>query len=87
MPFARAPGAIQGTKGGRLVLRGRGLGSLGQPLVAKPRGVAKQLGKDQTIVLGAGLARIGVAPQVATIDWKTYKEQSGVPAKIGPGDL
>ena len=33
-------------------------------------------------MLGAGLARIGVAPGVATIDWKTYKEQSGVPGKI-----
>jgi len=47
-----------------------------------PEGVAKQLGKDQTIVLGSGLARIGVAPHVATIDWKTYKEHSGVPTKL-----
>jgi hypothetical protein len=47
-----------------------------------PEGTAKQLGKDQTIVLGSGLARIGVAPGLATIDWKTYKEQSGAPPKV-----
>jgi hypothetical protein len=47
-----------------------------------PEGIAKQLGKDQTIVLGAGLARIGVSPQVANVDWNAYKEQSGVPTKV-----
>jgi hypothetical protein len=28
------------------------------------------------------LARIGVSPQVANVDWNAYKEQSGVPTKV-----
>ncbi len=46
-----------------------------------PSGSWTRLGKDQTIVLFGGLARIGVAPAVAPIDWKTYKDQSGIPPK------
>ena len=46
-----------------------------------PTGSWTRLGKDQTIVLFGGLARIGVAPSVAPIDWKAYKDQSGIPPK------
>ena len=37
-----------------------------------------RLTKDQTIVLHGGLARIGVADDVAGLTWKDYKEQSGI---------
>jgi hypothetical protein len=47
-----------------------------------PEGSLVHLTRDQTIVLGAGLARIGVAAEVAQLDWKAYKSQSGVPAKL-----
>jgi hypothetical protein len=47
-----------------------------------PEGTVRRLSKDQTIVLGGGLARIGVAPEVATVDWKTYKATSDIPPKI-----
>src|SRR5574340_288025 len=47
-----------------------------------PDGMAVRLGKDQTYVLGGGLARIGVAPEVAPHDWKTFKQQSGIAPKI-----
>jgi hypothetical protein len=40
-----------------------------------------RLGKDQTYVLGGGLARIGVARAVAPLDWKTYKHLSGISAE------
>jgi hypothetical protein len=33
---------------------------------------------DETIVIGGGLARIGVAPEVAPHDWKDYKKLSSV---------
>ena len=33
---------------------------------------------DETIVVGGGLARIGVTPEVAPHDWKGYKKLSGV---------
>lgn len=47
-----------------------------------PEGNVRRLGKDQTIVLGGGLARIAVAAEAASIDWKTYKAQSGIGPKI-----
>jgi hypothetical protein len=47
-----------------------------------PEGVVHRLGKDQTIVLGGGLARIAVAADVAPVDWKTYKAESDLPPKI-----
>jgi hypothetical protein len=47
-----------------------------------PEGAIRRLGKDQTIVLGGGLARIGVAADVAAVDWKTYKAESDIPPKI-----
>lgn len=37
-----------------------------------------RLSKDQTHVLGGGLARIGVAAEVAPHDWKSYKKASGI---------
>lgn len=37
-----------------------------------------RLSKDQTHVLGGGLARIGVAPDTAPHDWKAYKRLSGI---------
>jgi hypothetical protein len=46
-----------------------------------PTGSWTRLGKDQTIVLFGGLARIGVAPATAPLDWKGYKEHSGIPPK------
>ena len=39
-----------------------------------------RLSKDQTYVLGGGLARIGVAPDVAPHDWKAYRHLSGISA-------
>jgi hypothetical protein len=47
-----------------------------------PEGTVRRLGKDQTIVLAGGLARIAVAPDVATIDWKTYKAESDIVPKM-----
>ena len=47
-----------------------------------PEGTVRRLSKDQTIVLAGGLARIGVAPQVASVDWKTYKSTSDIPPKV-----
>jgi len=41
-------------------------------------GRVARLSKDQTFVLGGGLARIGVAPDVAPHDWKAYKRISGM---------
>jgi hypothetical protein len=40
-----------------------------------------RLNKDQTHVLGGGLARIGVAPEVAPHDWKAYRRLSGISAE------
>lgn len=37
-----------------------------------------RLSKDQTHVLGGGLARIGVAPETAPHDWKSFKQASGI---------
>jgi hypothetical protein len=45
-----------------------------------PRGQISLLSKDQTILLGGGLARIGVAPATAPLDWKTFKRESGISA-------
>ena len=39
-----------------------------------------RLSKDQTYVLGGGLARIGVARDVAPHDWKAYRHTSGISA-------
>jgi hypothetical protein len=47
-----------------------------------PEGNVRRLGKDQTIVLGGGLARIAVPADTAQIDWKTYKATSGIGPKI-----
>jgi hypothetical protein len=47
-----------------------------------PEGGLLRLSKDQTIVLGGGLARISVAPAVAPHDWKTYKQRSGISPKM-----
>ena len=46
-----------------------------------PRGLPRRLSKDQTFVLGGGLARIGVAPEVAPHDWKAFKQLSGISSK------
>ena len=46
-----------------------------------PGGSQSRLSKDQTYVLGGGLARIGVAPQTAVHDWKAFKRLSGISAK------
>ncbi len=46
-----------------------------------PQGVSQRLSKDQTFVLGGGLARIGVAPEMAPHDWKAFKQLSGVSPK------
>ena len=47
-----------------------------------PNGKWVRLGKDPTIVLFGGLARIAVAKDVAPLDWKAYKDQSGAPPKL-----
>lgn len=39
-----------------------------------------RLSKDQTYVLGGGLARIGVASDAAPHDWKAYRHLSGISA-------
>lgn len=44
-------------------------------------GRVSRLTKDQTFVLGGGLARIGVAPDAAPHDWKAYRQISGLSAK------
>ncbi len=46
-----------------------------------PDGSTVRLSKDQTFVMGGGLARIGIAPQTAPHDWKTFKQQSGISPK------
>lgn len=46
-----------------------------------PDGSQLRLTKDQTYVLGGGLARIGVAPEVAPCDWKAFKQLSGISSK------
>lgn len=46
-----------------------------------PDGSAVRLSKDQTFVMGGGLARIGIAPQTAPHDWKAFKQQSGISSK------
>ncbi len=46
-----------------------------------PRGAMVRLGRDQTFVLGGGLARTGVAAEVAPHDWKTFKRLSGISPK------
>ena len=48
------------------------------PFAPKVEGKRGRLTKDQTIVLHGGLARIGVADDVARLTWKEYKEQSGI---------
>lgn len=45
------------------------------------RGSHSRLSKDQTFVLGGGLARIGVPAEAAPHDWKSYKHLSGISAK------
>jgi len=47
-------------------------------VIRNAAGVRARLTKDQTIVLGGGLARIGVAAAVAPVDWKAFKKQSGI---------
>ncbi|MBN2475115.1 MAG: hypothetical protein JXB62_10940 [Pirellulales bacterium] len=47
-----------------------------------PDGSVARLNKDQTYVLGGGLARIGVAPEDAPHDWKAFKQLSGISPKI-----
>ena len=39
-----------------------------------------RLNKDQPHVLGGGLVRIGVTPDVAPHDWKAYRRLSGISA-------
>ena len=46
-----------------------------------PDGSTVRLSKDQTFVMGGGLARIGIAPETAPCDWKTFKQQSGISSK------
>ena len=46
-----------------------------------PDGSVLRLNKDQTYVLGGGLGRIGVAPEVAPHDWKAFKRLSGISPK------
>jgi len=46
-----------------------------------PGGSLVRLSKDQTYVVGGGLGRIGVAPEVAPHDWKTFKHLSGISPK------
>lgn len=41
-------------------------------------GRVMRLNKDQTHVLGGGLARIGVTPDAAPLDWKAFKQVSGI---------
>ena len=45
-------------------------------------GGLERLSKDQTYVLGGGLARIGVAAEVAPHDWNAYKVLSGIAPKL-----
>ena len=46
-----------------------------------PAGSTVRLSKDQTFVMGGGLARIGIAPETAPYDWKAFKQQSGISPK------
>ncbi len=46
-----------------------------------PDGSWQRLSKDQTFVLGGGLARIGIAPATAPNDWKAFKSLSGISPK------
>jgi len=46
-----------------------------------PDGTVTRLNKDQTFVVGGGLARIGVSPEVAPHDWKAFKRLSGISPK------
>lgn len=46
-----------------------------------PDGAVLRLNKDQTFVMGGGLGRIGVAPEVAPHDWKAFKSLSGISSK------
>ncbi|MCO6457455.1 MAG: hypothetical protein J5I93_19310 [Pirellulaceae bacterium] len=49
------------------------------PVVAAAGGRTRRYATlDETIVVGGGLARIGVAAEVAPHDWKAYKRLSGV---------
>jgi hypothetical protein len=45
-------------------------------------GAIERLSKDQTLVVGGGLVRIGVAPETAPHDWNAYKQRSGVAPKL-----
>ena len=47
----------------------------------EPHGASRRLSKDQTFVMGGGLARIGVAPETAPNDWKAFKRLSGISSK------
>jgi len=47
-----------------------------------PDGTIERLNKDQTFVLGGGLARIGVGRDVAPHDWKAFKRLSGISSKM-----
>lgn len=47
-----------------------------------PQGRWVRLNKDQTIVLFGGLSRIAVPKDVAPLDWKAYREKSGLPSKV-----
>jgi len=44
-------------------------------------GSTVRLSKDQTFVMGGGLARIGIARETAPYDWKAFKQQSGISPK------
>ena len=47
-----------------------------------PGGSQLRLSKDQSYVLGGGLARIGVAPEEAPHDWKAFKRLSGISSSV-----
>ncbi len=53
-----------------------------EPIANMPRREsAGRLSKDQTYVLGGGLARIGVDLATAPHDWKAFKQLSGIAPK------
>ena len=47
-------------------------------IVATSGRARRYASKDETIIVGGGLARIGVAASIAPHDWKDYKKLSGV---------
>jgi hypothetical protein len=60
-----------------------------EPTASKARrtqdGRLVRLTREETMALGGGLVRIGVAPETAPHDWQAYRRLSGVDPRVASG--